>query len=89
MRDLARPTCPTCGEVVDDTTHPETGLDLDPSEGDVSICFYCGAFGVFTGEGKQTRMPTEAELLRFTMDRDLVKWQSLLGRFKREHPEVR
>jgi hypothetical protein len=89
MRDLARPTCPTCGAVVDDTTHPDTGLDLDPSEGDVSICFYCGAFGVFTGEGKATRMPTEAELLRFTSDPALVKWQRLLAAFKVAHPEVR
>ena len=71
--------CPNCGHIADRAS----GLSGEsPSEGDVSICLYCGAFLMFTSDLYQRMMDKDdldrlekkhpdawAELMRF---RDLI-----------------
>lgn len=43
-------TCPYCGREND--THAPTGNDYEvPSDGDVSVCWKCHRFGIFTADG--------------------------------------
>lgn len=38
------------------------------SAGDVSICLYCGAVALFTGNGIELRHPTDVELIEILND---------------------
>ncbi len=51
--------CPACNA----TNDAAEGLtpSTTPSEGDVSICFYCAKVLVY-GQGLQLRLPTDAEM---------------------------
>lgn len=60
--------CWSCGALNDDfmgigDTDPGT-----PDEGAISICAYCGAVAVFTGEALLTRKPTKTELADLMAD---------------------
>jgi hypothetical protein len=43
-------------------------LDASPRQGDVGVCLYCRALGVFTGDGVKQRPPTASELDEFDHD---------------------
>jgi len=49
--------CPSCGAPNDGASHP----DGKPSEGDLSICMYCGHLAIFRAD-LRLRDPTVAEL---------------------------
>lgn len=56
------PGCWSCGSPNDDFTGiGDTDLGL-PDEGAISICAYCGAVAVFTGQALLVRKPTAGEL---------------------------
>ena len=52
--------CPRCGKRNNGATDVQ-GRDLRPSEGDASICVYCGALSVFTGHRLDKRLPSQEE----------------------------
>jgi len=51
--------CPFCNKELDGAT----ALDREatPSDGDISMCIYCGNFGIF--DGGKTRKPTLEEAI--------------------------
>lgn len=51
MNDRLNPQtlCPTCGNLLDGATCP-TEEDASPSEGDLSICLYCGTMLEFQAD---------------------------------------
>lgn len=58
-----KPCCPTCQTVNDGLTGGTTRAN--PSEGDVSVCAYCGEILIFTGSAERgygLREPTADEL---------------------------
>ncbi len=59
--------CHNCGTLNDDATDINNP-DARPTEGDVSVCFYCAALALFTGDGYGTRAPTEEERLALLAD---------------------
>lgn len=68
-----RPRCWQCAQVVDGYT--PTGTSPHPTDGDVSMCVYCGALGTFasTPYGLTIRRPTEAEGRLYDSDDELVE----------------
>jgi hypothetical protein len=76
--------CPHCGRVTD----AATGATLDstvPADGDVSVCFYCGAIAVFSATG--LRHPTDAERAAFLADPDVVAAVGAVLAYRAEAPE--
>jgi hypothetical protein len=51
--------CPRCGEPNDAHTWAD-GPATEPRADDVTVCFYCGAVGLFTGTGA-VRLPSDSE----------------------------
>jgi hypothetical protein len=73
--------CPHCGQHHDATTHM-LGSGAVPDDGDISLCFSCGAFCVFDNEAYGgMRKPTKKEqriILRDTkMQKLLIAWQTV------------
>lgn len=75
MIDATRRPMPCCGHPVDDAsiaTDPAAPCAREggptPAAGDVSICFYCAAIGVYTGNGLEVRQPSALELAEFLSD---------------------
>ena len=64
--------CWACGKTTDATT-AVIGEDSVPAVGDVSICFGCGELAVFTGNGVETRQPTEAERAELLDEPDVIR----------------
>jgi hypothetical protein len=50
--------CPVCGRV-NNTHSPADGTDATPGEGDLSICFGCGAFLIFNADLSQRELTLE------------------------------
>lgn len=83
--------CWDCGAKNDGYTAGDLDPANVPSEGAVSICLYCGAFSVFTGEvvlcdceegGHPVflfRKPTDDEMLEFEGDPNLQAYRDALG----------
>lgn len=74
--------CWACGHVNDaasslDTTEP-------PDDGSVSICFYCSALSVFTGQGLVVRQPTPGELDEFLADPRIQYLLASLDEYRRK-----
>jgi hypothetical protein len=67
-------TCPDCRKRNDDATcmDPTSGAKFAPTEGDVSLCFYCGAVNLFTGVGLNVRSATPAERDRLLRSPDVI-----------------
>lgn len=57
-----KPTCPTCGQMVDGYT--AIGDVDEPDEGSFTVCFYCGTLCVFTQRefGLELRALNEEEI---------------------------
>lgn len=49
--------CPSCGKLTDTATAVEG--DYTPSDGDISLCIYCGAINQFDSELNIVPMPLE------------------------------
>ena len=65
--------CPFCGQKHDATTNAQ-GHDVLPDNGDVSLCFGCGAFCVFDEAAYGgMRKPTKKEQRSFDRDERLKK----------------
>lgn len=65
----AQRTCWSCGERLDDQTAAGPGRQT-PAPGDVSVCFYCAAVGIFTED--DVREPTSAEAADLLNDPNVV-----------------
>lgn len=73
--------CPQCGHVNDAATHLNAE-PMTPAAGDVSICLYCSAVCVFTGEGYAVRLPTAAELAEFMSTQQIIDALATLLEFR-------
>jgi len=66
-----RPSCFNCGK------HAVTNISDDgppsPTDGDVSVCLYCAAISLFTGNGRHTRRPTDEERTDLLADPDVSR----------------
>lgn len=78
--------CPACGAMVDahtilDRESTEPGK-VYPEDGDVSVCLYCAAVGVFrtTPFGVTIEHPTEEERAKLAQDDDLQRMVAALRR---------
>ena len=63
--------CPCCGSTNDQVMgvgegHDPAGPVINP--GDRSVCAYCGAMSVFTGNGLEVRSPTRDEMAESLAD---------------------
>jgi len=57
-----RTQCWNCGEQHDATVDPKDEFQSRPSNGDVTLCFDCGAFAIFDDAYEENiRKPTPAE----------------------------
>jgi hypothetical protein len=54
------PRCLTCNARIETTS--DLFGDAEIKAGDVSICLYCGAVALFTGNGNEVRYPSHEEL---------------------------
>lgn len=57
-------SCPFCGRV---NTMADNGHDSIPQDGDLSMCWKCGEFGVFNADGT-VRKPTPSETAEIEED---------------------
>ncbi len=64
MKVQAR-SCPVCNTILDGATQVE-GKEVEPQDGDVSICLYCGTASKFQGD-KLCKL-SEEELFNLPMD---------------------
>jgi hypothetical protein len=85
-------TCPLCGSTLDATGPVDAlaGYEMTevPDAGGPSLCFRCEGIAIFTGVGMELRAPTEAELITFTLDPEVMAGRRLLRRFKATHPDL-
>lgn len=63
--------CPFCGSPNDCATSAETDNPNPPKAGDLSICFKCAEFCIFTGNALEARKPTLEERDAIMDDPDL------------------
>lgn len=78
--------CPWCGCNNEATTRISPGM-AKPEEGNVSICFNCCGFSMFSDDGKNgltLRIPTPQEDFAITHDEDLQYAQRKLIEMKRK-----
>lgn len=68
----AQVSCWACAKVTDAAT-AVIGEDTVPQAGDLSICFGCGEFAIFTGDDLATRQPSDAERTELLADPDAVR----------------
>lgn len=54
--------CWACGHNINGTSGMTGPIDAPPRAGDIGVCLYCRAVGVFTGDGVEQRPPTMPEL---------------------------
>lgn len=64
--------CTKCGKRVDAATDPDQFSRNVPSEGDVSICLYCGNIMVY-GKRRMLRSATAAEMVLFLSDDRILR----------------
>jgi hypothetical protein len=62
-------TCWCCGAAIDDQTAAGPGRQT-PEPGDVSVCLYCAAVGIFTEDS--VRPPTDVEATELLNDPEVV-----------------
>lgn len=60
MSRLDDPRCFDCNEKLDGFTATDDDAPI-PEAGAVSVCLYCGAVAIFTGNGLERREPTDDE----------------------------
>jgi hypothetical protein len=65
------PLCPECHTDNDAATSFEMD-DAIPSDGDVTVCLYCGALAIFTDETTLFRRPTAEERKELLANSDVV-----------------
>lgn len=65
--------CPGCGRVNDQATSHE---DIQPSEGDVSICWKCHTIAIFheVGGVMYTRLPNREEAAELAADPEIKRY---------------
>jgi hypothetical protein len=72
-----RATCPDCGKDVDGSTESKTFDETTtPNEGDLGICLYCAALGIYVENGDGTmglRAPTLEEQFEYADDSEVVR----------------
>lgn len=72
-QDIPKQACWKCGYKMEMTTEASRELGA-PREGDVAICFSCGALGVFT-KGLKLRKPTLDEKMNLESDPFITELQ--------------
>jgi len=68
--------CPWCGAKNDRASNAVPGEVVTPSDGDVSMCFYCGEWAVYDAAlpaALAQRKPTDAEFIEIGEDPDCQK----------------
>jgi hypothetical protein len=82
MADVAGPSrgaptvlCPVCAARVE-ATDEDTGELIHPGPGDIALCPRCGQPSIFTGNGLQARLPTEAERDELLTDPAVRGWMA-------------
>ena len=68
--------CPCCNNLMDAHTVVSTDNKYQPSPGDVSICFYCGAINLYDEE-LNIKIMTEEEQRKYSKS-DPDQWQFVL-----------
>jgi hypothetical protein len=62
--------CPHCSKLLNSATHAPGQPDIRPPEpDDITLCFGCGEFCLFTAD-MTLRKPTEDELIEIGLDPD-------------------
>jgi hypothetical protein len=75
---LADHHCPNCHTPLSAVTHPTT--DATPSDGDYSVCLYCGHLLVI--EGGHVRNPTDIEMREMAGNPDVVAAVEMAHQFR-------
>jgi hypothetical protein len=70
-------TCWSCDTVTDAVSDVDGGT-IAPEAGDCSLCLYCVELGVFTGNGLETREPTDEERATFLADEGVTRAMAAL-----------
>jgi hypothetical protein len=63
--------CLNCGKTLTAIGLVDTNDTPPPSDGDIAVCMYCSHIHVF--DGGKLRSPTDAEIVEFAGDPDLLK----------------
>jgi hypothetical protein len=88
MSALFRSLCPYCGRANDQVAMPETERedgDERPTDGDYSICFRCGCWGIFeASHAGGVRRPTKEEEREIASDPDCREVAKAWRRVRRE-----
>jgi hypothetical protein len=63
--------CPWCRAVNTRASNAVPGEAVAPTDGDASLCFYCGEWAIFDGD--RQRKPTAAEFIEIGEDPDCQK----------------
>jgi len=71
--------CPVCGEKNDGYTKAYGSENADPEPGNVSLCVYCLAVGLYTDD-LQLRRATPEELKGIMADPEFRRLYAVLGR---------
>lgn len=74
-------SCPSCGHVNDAATG--LGTEFEPSAGAASICISCAAIGVFTGDGVNTRRPSDDERRQIEADPQVRRAVAVVKQYNR------
>jgi len=83
-------TCPSCGRKNDCQHNAWQGQGRAPSEGALSLCVYCGEFGLWTDQGLRRLQPGEWDALPLRDRAALtsLKMGWLLGKTQRAQEEA-
>lgn len=85
-RRTAPQLCLECGELV--TAASGVFADMTPTEGDATLCAYCGCLMIFTADGK-LRRPTVIESAALAIDAHVMAAQAAIRRAKKERDQKR
>lgn len=83
--------CPTCGRPNDAASAANGGPSRPPGDGDLSVCFRCGALAIYqaTAFGMILRAPTPDEQAAALLRPDVVQARAKLIEFWNDHPHIR
>lgn len=75
MKTHSKNTCSNCNNMLDAATTFE-GTEVPPTDGDISVCAYCGQLGIYDGEMRVRKM-NESEMYILYSEQPLLAKQVL------------
>jgi hypothetical protein len=63
-RERLHTVCPQCGQMHDEVAELDGKVEVEPKDGDMTLCFKCGQWGIFDSRSEGgLRAPTDFEIL--------------------------